>query len=939
MAGDYQAVEIRGVSKRYPLRRESKMLVGEILSVIRRRKKEQFWALKNIDISVGSGETLGIIGPNGSGKSTLLKIISGMTTPSGGSVSVNGRVSSLLELGAGFHPYLSGHENVYLNGSLLGIPRHIIDRDFDKIVEFAGLARKFINQPVKDYSSGMYLRLAFAVAAFSNPEVLITDEILSVGDESFQRKCKGLLRDFIKQGKTIILVSHDMSMIRDLCDRVILLRHGKIIADGPSSKVVNYYLRSLGEENAVADLRKGPLRLNFNYGRLLIFVDDQECTSANGIVTTYTDENGEHHSPDAEWTVTRTDEKKIVIMGSWHGMPITERWIVEIMDEKTVHWTIEAKLEGAVETLDQYTHGMFNTEYSQWITSREMGYFPDITSADREFQIQSSYLPARDLFALRGETSLPSLEFSFRDDGKHNQLSFHNTNFQNLSRFVRIDSLDIDSVKSANDDWFSVLDATIRVASDDQRFEALSASLGKTLVAGPMQISFAGGRIHVRCNGNSITKGKGLYTVFWMDEEWLDSPMALWTVVEHDETSIVAEGSWFGHPLKQVWRITTEGDSQFRWEVDTVFERETANTELFVRGDFVTAYEDWLTDREAGPFPVIEPRDSIWRDLTPWLQGRPIAAMGSASEEAPDIKLELPDTGLNPYVRFHNSDYDTQFRLLEIRSNAVHRGLKLKAGVHPSFVGDWKLLPDKSHLDACREAIASYDLVESGGARTRHQEGRGMLNWFEQTLTLKHGLYTSIRSEGQWQDSGVADWKYERTDSGGLLAAGRWQFIPITQKWHMRAIEPGTIELSVTLIVLEPLRMDRWQTNIMLDNKFIHWALSDARQGEMPRFSADVDDEWEQVACLDGASGSSARLADGAGTTVAMKVASGFSASNQTLGVVNSDLSFSGRLIQILRRFPAAESRFEPGEYHYSCCWISVSSIGQDCATPTEAKE
>ncbi len=207
------------------------------------------WALKDITFDVRHGEVLGIVGKNGAGKSTLLKVLSRITDPSAGRAVIHGRVGSLLEVGTGFHPELTGRENVFLNGSILGMDRPYIERRFDEIVEFSGVG-KFIDTPVKRYSSGMYLRLAFAVAAHLEPEILIIDEVLAVGDVEFQRKCIGKMSEVAGHGRTVIFVSHNMGAVAKLCDRAILLRAGQTVMDAPARDVVQAYLVGDAEREA-----------------------------------------------------------------------------------------------------------------------------------------------------------------------------------------------------------------------------------------------------------------------------------------------------------------------------------------------------------------------------------------------------------------------------------------------------------------------------------------------------------------------------------------------------------------------------------------------------------------------------------------------------------------------------------------------------------------
>jgi lipopolysaccharide transport system ATP-binding protein len=212
---------------------------------------QEIWALRDVSFEVEEGEVLGLIGRNGAGKSTLLRVLNRITTPTAGRAEIRGRIGSLLEVGTGFHPELTGRENVYLNGTILGMRRQEITRKFDEIIDFAGVER-FVDTPVKRYSSGMSVRLAFAVAAHLEPEILLVDEVLAVGDAEFRRRCLGRMEDLGATGRTIVFVSHNMQAIMQLCDRSILLDNGTIELDGPSSEVVTRYL----EEHAGAAVRR-----------------------------------------------------------------------------------------------------------------------------------------------------------------------------------------------------------------------------------------------------------------------------------------------------------------------------------------------------------------------------------------------------------------------------------------------------------------------------------------------------------------------------------------------------------------------------------------------------------------------------------------------------------------------------------------------------------
>ena len=234
------AVTADGLWKNFRLYQERNQFLKAAILRGRRARYEEFWALKDVSFEVPTGTTFGVIGHNGSGKSTLLKTLTGILVPDQGSVKTVGRVSALLELGAGFHPELSGRENVFLNGAILGLKRKEIEKRFDDIVEFAGL-EQFIDSPVKNYSSGMFVRLGFAVAANVEPDVLLIDEVLSVGDENFARKSAEKIDQFRRDGRTIVFVSHGLDSVEQLCETVAWLDHGEIQMIGPAAEVISAY--------------------------------------------------------------------------------------------------------------------------------------------------------------------------------------------------------------------------------------------------------------------------------------------------------------------------------------------------------------------------------------------------------------------------------------------------------------------------------------------------------------------------------------------------------------------------------------------------------------------------------------------------------------------------------------------------------------------------
>lgn len=287
-------IKVEGLSKHYLLNKntvqKNDTLFGSLVSGVKNiknitQKKEttDFWALKDLNFEIQQGDRVGIIGRNGAGKSTLLKILSRITPPTKGRIEITGRLASLLEVGTGFHGDLSGRENIYLNGSILGMSKHEIDRKFDEIIAFAEI-EKFLDTPVKRYSSGMYVRLAFAVAAHLEPEILIVDEVLAVGDAAFQKKCIGKMEDSsTKEGKTILFVSHQMDAVQKLCKKGILLEKGQLITTGSIGDVIQKYLETSHTSASSFDIELPENHIELNGYAYHIQVEDEFSNPINEI--------------------------------------------------------------------------------------------------------------------------------------------------------------------------------------------------------------------------------------------------------------------------------------------------------------------------------------------------------------------------------------------------------------------------------------------------------------------------------------------------------------------------------------------------------------------------------------------------------------------------------------------------------------------------------
>jgi lipopolysaccharide transport system ATP-binding protein len=373
-------IAARGIGKRYilgahvsrtnSLREQLARSIRKPLELLRgeRTQPREFWALSDVTFNIHPGQVVGVIGRNGAGKSTLLKVLSRVTEPTTGRIELRGRIASLLEVGTGFHPELTGRENVYLNGTILGMRKREIDRKFDEIIDFAEV-EQFIDTPVKRYSSGMYVRLAFAVAAHLDPEILVVDEVLAVGDTEFQRKCLGKMGDVAQEGRTVLFVSHNMPAVRGLCSRGILLHQGKVALDADTDTAIAAYLA--GMTTATEDPTSWSYRHrgdSVSIERVEILVDDvPETTVQSGDRVTF-----RLHYRSLRPAVAGDEFSACVILYAegqrvtnlWTngplggGLPIADRGYLDCMVEK---WPFR---EG-IFRVDIYTH--FGVNVQDWI--------------------------------------------------------------------------------------------------------------------------------------------------------------------------------------------------------------------------------------------------------------------------------------------------------------------------------------------------------------------------------------------------------------------------------------------------------------------------------------------------------------------------------------------------------------------------------------------
>ncbi len=379
---------------------------------------EEIWALKDINLEIHAGERVCIIGENGSGKTTLLKLIAGMLMCDKGRVEVKGRVSALLDLGSGFHPELTGRENLFLSASLFGLDKQEIEKRYEEIVDFSGIGR-FINAQLKTYSQGMFVRLAFAIAIHVEPEILLIDDILAVGDTEYQRKCLKKIFELKESRRTLVLVTHDLNLASQICSRGVFLDKGKVVRDGPVKKVVSTYLERIGSKEGIARIEKGPVTAIFNNGRLFLDYQESPLTKQWGGYSQFSLPDKVLFSNSARWNIVENKEGVLIAEGEYFNTPFKEKWKI-FFEGEWLKWEIfldadeKFMIERGVISL------MVSQEYERWLNSLDTGTFPHAFSHETEWEVVSQKRGASFLGLERpgGEQGEPPTSIIFKTEGQ-----------------------------------------------------------------------------------------------------------------------------------------------------------------------------------------------------------------------------------------------------------------------------------------------------------------------------------------------------------------------------------------------------------------------------------------------------------------------------------------------------------------------------------------
>ncbi len=679
-------IQAANVCKQFPARRGPRDLRGRggVRDWLAGRRQEMFTALRDVSFSVEQGESLGIIGRNGSGKSTLLSILAGVTLPTSGTVEVRGRVASLLELGAGFHPVLTGRENVFLNAGLLGMRHAQTAAVFDDIVNFAGVG-PFIDQPIETYSSGMFVRLGFSVAVHTNPDIFLVDEVLSVGDEEFQRKCRRKIGELREQGKTIVFVSHDLGIVNTLCQRVVLLSNGEMVQRGTAQKTISYYLRQVGSDRGMRVISRGSDEAILCDGRVSLYRNREEISAPNGLTMDISSLGQYHHSTSAEWTVESGDDHGCAARGRMTRLPLSLLWDMRLDGAGRFVWDISMECERGVTLNNIGVQLHIPHAYNRWLYGDFAGTFPDIQPSDtRPAMIISPEMKSRTAAALaREDAGLPPLVVSMESALPNFTLAWHNSEYLSFDRMLLCSGVFPEHENSFEPGVHPllrlVLDPTAAAGEVEGRVRS-----GQSVESGPLAARFEHGCLRLFHEGREVTSYLNVYASMLIEHLWNDSGSLQWGAPRETEGGICFTGESRRFPFRQHWEITArpEGVGLRIWleNREPLLVQEYHTSAVLLPG-----YEAWETDRENGSFPPFDPGADRWLHANRgYSTGRRVRASGP---DLPDVALAAD--GDCPPVRMTaiNTTIHENARVLQALRPAETGRIHFEPGRHLYFSG------------------------------------------------------------------------------------------------------------------------------------------------------------------------------------------------------------------------------------------------------------
>lgn len=774
---------------------------------------QEVWALREINLEVKQGEVLGVIGQNGSGKTTLLKIIAGMLMPDQGKINVRGKVSTLMELGAGFNREFTGRENISLNARMYGLNKKDINTKMREIIEFAGLG-EFIDAPIKYYSQGMYLRLAFSLAISLDPDILLIDDIIAVGDESSTQRCIGKIQELKKAGKTIILVSHQMDMIAQMCNRVVHLNEGKIIDAGLPKKVISAYLETAGEKKGIKVFEKDKFRVVFNNGWISLSYDGVSLTNRMGGYAVWFNPriNAWVNSKDLGWRVKTKDGQSFVFEGSQEGFDSLQIWTLSLKKD-LLEWKIELK---GGEIKDPHFDFGFAAPYDHWITEdREESFSPFISRLNwQDLGIHDCPSGGVGMFSQQGADNLPG--FIFGKGKRSDKVRLFNTGYHDEARvvqhlfdskfagfYIRVFSEKENLLKHLKKEKKEDFFANKPYLLEHKKIRVKADAREKT--------------VRIYYQDKEVTAGCGISASFQKDGIWYDAGAARWRLSRQGE-SIRGELFWSDFGLGQNWKLGLK-DGRIIWEADTSIP-DGLKIDSFKLGLLINkAYKSYFCGHQESVFPD---EFSRWLDMN--LEDEQADFLGvKASGSLPAIVLSNKGGRINV---IENSDKENRCRSLQLRLSA--REFK-----EQGFSSKIQLFKDNRFIDKYRQkkrALLPQTLffISKGQVRVSLDTEAKKIRIFykDKEITERACLRNNLATSKKSFESGALDWRIGQvTKDRAVLNMGSWHF-PVVQRWEFFCRKDNSLKISINLEIQKKVAIIDKGLSFELKDSYRAWESS-----------------------------------------------------------------------------------------------------------------
>lgn len=805
-------VSLKNIDKHYWLSVAKQSLIGSFLSIFkavdRNGTKREICALKDIELSINKGETIGIIGENASGKTTILRIISRITMPTRGQLQVRGKVAGLLDLGAGFHSELTGKENIYLDAALYGLGRQEIDSVYEKILEFSGLG-DFINAQVKTYSQGMLVRLGFAIAIHVNPDIFLIDDSLAVGDEEFQRKCLNKIAELKEQGKTIIVVSHDLDSISRICDRGILLQAGRIVKDDSMHKVILRYVEAVGDKNSIASIDRGKLSVIFNAGKIVLLWDGKPITKNFGGYVSLQFLDKWVMSWHGQWQVLESDETSWKVLGTLnkYDIKILIECIVE--DERLLKFSVKIECLRLVKLKKSGFGFMLSEKYGKFHDEQSLKDIENLNASGGEwsdvYRSDESLAP----LILSSSEDIPVMKMNFAQDKFPSFNLIQNTAKDLDARVMQIQTV-LPAVFLSEGQESDCVDYTLNIALlDEKSYNSFVNDRKQTAViqSEDLKLQAAKNGMQIFYKNQLLNNSRNIIFGFNFKDKTFDLFDGQWRLEKQGRQilKIFSEFKEISLSLKLVLEIESD---QLKWNVSVAGNELKAPDSLFVQAYLNEQYVKYFDAAHEGEFLSFCEYTEKVASCEPCAG---FIGLCASDYVLPAVALEVQPEG---FLVLQNSDFNVKSRIL---IGQVSGRNKLNGRI-VLFDNDEQ---KKAFVDIKQQESGLNSLHSGNGMHLEFFNNKICIYKNDIEITQGEGLCSGVFFQGRWHESKELVKEFKK--NGQTLQVRIKRKLPkVDEVWYID-FDGYLLRWSIELESSESVAGLACKAGIMMKTNFVKW--------------------------------------------------------------------------------------------------------------------